>query len=57
VPSSVMLICRAFGSPVRLVWVKRRWVSPELDCSMGSWTGTVPTSPPARAVMTTPAGL
>jgi hypothetical protein len=28
----------AFGSPVRLVWVKRRWRCRELLCGRGSWT-------------------
>jgi transposase len=27
-----------FGRPTRLVWHKRRWMCPESDCEMGSWT-------------------
>ena len=27
-----------FGRPTRLVWHKRRWVCPDGDCAMGSWT-------------------
>ena len=47
----------AFGSPVRLVWVKRRWVCPEPACGVGSWTEDRPDIAPARAAMTTRAGL
>ena len=28
----------AFGSPVRLVWVKRRWACPEAMYGEGTWT-------------------
>jgi len=27
-----------FGRPTRLVWHKRRWACPDVDCEMGSWT-------------------
>jgi transposase len=27
-----------FGRPTRLVWHKRRWMCPDSDCAMGSWT-------------------
>ena len=27
-----------FGRPTRLVWHKRRWMCPDGDCEMGSWT-------------------
>ena len=26
------------GRPTRLVWHKRRWMCPDVDCPMGSWT-------------------
>lgn len=47
----------AFGSPVTLVWRKRRWLCPEKACSVGSFTEERPDIAPVRAVMTTPAGL
>jgi transposase len=47
----------AFGSPVRLVWVKRRWWCPEPACEQGTWTEQRPDIAPARAVLTTRAGL
>src|SRR5271169_356265 len=27
-----------FGRPARLVWHKRRWECPDIDCTVGSWT-------------------
>ena len=37
--SAVELVDLAlFGRPTRLVWHKRRWVCPDGDCAMGSWT-------------------
>jgi len=47
----------AFGSPVTLVWIKRRWACPEPACGVGSWTEDRPDIAPARAAMTTRAGL
>lgn len=47
----------AFGSPVRLVWMKRRWVCPEPDCGVGSFVEDRADIAPGRAVMTTRAGL
>ena len=47
----------AFGSPVTLVWVKRRWYCREPDCPVGTWTEDRPDIAPARAAMTTRAGL
>jgi transposase len=47
----------AFGSPVRLVWVKRRWSCPEPACGAGTWTEQRPDIAPARAALTTRAGL
>jgi transposase len=47
----------AFGSPVRLVWVKRRWSCPELACRAATWTEQRPDIAPARAALTTRAGL
>jgi transposase len=46
-----------FGSPVRLVWAKRRWVCVESACAQGTWTEQRPDIAPARAVLTTRAGL
>lgn len=46
-----------FGSPVRLVWAKRRWECPELGCPQGTWTEQRPDVAPARVVLTTRAGL
>jgi len=37
--SAVELVDLAlFGRPTRLVWHKRRWMCPDGDCAMGSWT-------------------
>ncbi len=47
----------AFGSPVRLVWVKRRWACRSALCPVGSWTEDRPDIAPARAAMTKRAGL
>jgi transposase len=47
----------AFGSPVRLVWVKRRWACREPACEIGTWTEQRPDIAPARAALTTRAGL
>ena len=47
----------AFGSPVTLVWVKRRWCCLEADCPVGTWTEDRPDLAPARAAMTKRAGL
>ena len=46
-----------FGSPVTLVWRKRRWCCPEPACRVGSWTEDRPDIAPVRAAMTTRAGL
>jgi hypothetical protein len=45
-----------FGSPVELVWLKRRWRCPEPACPVGSWTEDRPDIAPARAAMTSRAG-
>lgn len=47
----------AFGTPVRLVWVKHRWRCPNRGCPVGSWTEDRADIAPARAVMTSGAGL
>jgi transposase len=47
----------AFGSPVRLVWVKRRWACREPACETETWTEQRPDIAPPRAVLTTKAGL
>ena len=47
----------AFGSPVTLVWLKRRWRCADLDCDAGSWTEDRPDIAPARATMTQRAGV
>ena len=47
----------AFGSPVTLMWHKRRWSCPERACEKGSWTEDRPDIAPVRAAMTTRAGL
>jgi transposase len=46
----------AFGSPVTLVWHKRRWRCLERACEVGSWTEDRPDIAPARAAMTSRAG-
>jgi len=46
-----------FGSPVRLVWAKRRWCCLEPACPAGTWTEQRPDIAPTRAVLTTRAGL
>ena len=46
----------AFGTPVTLVWRKRRWVCPEALCLVGSWTEDRPDIAPARAALTSRAG-
>ena len=42
----------AFGRPARLVWLKRRWQCPEMDCPSGSWTELEPRIAAARVTMT-----
>jgi len=46
-----------FGSPVTLVWMKRRWVCLDGDCPAGTWTENRPDIAPARAAMTKRAAL
>jgi transposase len=46
----------AFGSPVRLVWVKRRWRCVELACGQGSWTEERPDIAAPRCALTRRAG-
>jgi len=47
----------AFGSPVTLVWLKRRWRCGDSDCDAASWTEDRPDIAPARATMTQRAGV
>ncbi|MDP9424488.1 MAG: ISL3 family transposase [Actinomycetota bacterium] len=47
----------AFGSPVTLVWLKRRWRCGDPDCEVGTWTEDHPDIAPARATMTRRAGV
>jgi transposase len=47
----------AFGSPVTLVWLKRRWRCGDADCAAGTWTEDRPDIAPARATMTQRAGV
>ena len=47
----------SFGSPVRLVWSKRRWACVEPACPQGTWTEQRPDIAPVRAMLTTRAGL
>jgi transposase len=47
----------AFGSPVRLVWVKRRWRCGEPLCGQGSWTEDRPDIAATRCGLTRRAGL
>jgi transposase len=47
----------AFGSPVRLVWAKRRWSCPEPACGETTWTEQRPDIAPGRAVLTARAGM
>ena len=37
-PGSSWSICRCRVARSRLVWKKRRWMCPDGDCPMGSWT-------------------
>lgn len=46
----------AFGSPVTLVWRKRRWRCHEPLCTAGSWTEDRADIAPSRAAMTARAG-
>jgi transposase len=46
----------AFGSPVRLVWVKRRWACREPACGASTWTEQRPDIAPSRVALTTRAG-
>lgn len=46
----------AFGSPVRLVWHKRRWCCPEAGCEVGSWTEQRADIAPSRVLLTARAG-
>jgi hypothetical protein len=47
----------AFGSPVRLVWIKRRWSCVEPLCARGSWTEERPDVAAPRCALTRRAGL
>jgi transposase len=47
----------AFGAAVRLVWSKRRWACREPACGAQTWTEQRPDIAPARAALTTRAGL
>jgi transposase len=47
----------AFGSPVTLVWLKRRWRCGDADCAAGTWTEDRPDIAPTRATMTQRAGV
>jgi hypothetical protein len=46
-----------FGAPVQLVWIKRRRSCREQACGEGTWTEQRPDIAPARAAMTTRAGM
>jgi transposase len=46
----------AFGRPAVLVWHKRRWRCPDLDCEVGTWTETDPRIAAARSKVTDRAG-
>ncbi|MGE4086391.1 MAG: ISL3 family transposase [Vicinamibacterales bacterium] len=47
----------AFGQPVTLVWVKRRWSCPAVLCPTGSWTEQDPRIAASRCRLTRRAGL
>jgi transposase len=47
----------AFGSAVRMVWVKRRWCCPEQLCGWGSWTERNDSIAAPRCALTRRAGL
>ncbi len=47
----------AFGQPVSLVWVKRRWSCPAALCPTGSWTEQDPRIAASRCRLTRRAGL
>jgi transposase len=47
----------AFGSPVTLVWLKRRWRCGDPDRGASTWTEDRPDIAPARATMTQRAGV
>jgi transposase len=47
----------AFGAPVRLVWIKRRWSCREPACGAQTWTEQRPDIAPARAGLTARAGM
>jgi transposase len=47
----------AFGCPVTLVWLKRRWRCGDADCPAGTWTEDRPDIAPTRSTMTRRAGV
>jgi transposase len=55
-PEVVLSDLPAFGRPAMLVWHKRRWCCPDLDCDVKSWTEHAPKIAAARAGMTDRAG-
>jgi transposase len=46
-----------FGSPVRLVWIERRWECSEPACAVGSWSEERPDIAPGRVALTAWAGM
>jgi transposase len=55
-PEVVLTDLPAFGRPAVLVWHKRRWCCPDLDCDTKTWTEHAPKVAAARAGMTDRAG-
>ncbi|MGQ0616870.1 MAG: transposase family protein [Acidimicrobiia bacterium] len=57
-PRAYLADLAAFGSPVTVLWVKRRWACSEPLCEKESWTeDRADVAPAGRPAMTTRAGL
>lgn len=55
-PAVELVDLPCFGRPTRLVWHKHRWRCPNVECTVGSWTGEDPRIAPTRGAMTDRAG-
>ena len=55
-PTLLFVDLPSFGRPCMLAWRKTRWVCPQPDCEMGSWTGEDERIAAPRMLMTARAG-